>query len=177
MIMVALFPRLGGRAEALQRDKPDHVLQLWQPSGVGLAISTVVLLAYAALNAAILVVVPRVSLTSDNKGHGLPGQYYATVVFSLVALALAYYVAVTGGAAAEHVVRRPSSDGRCGSEPVVVGRVEGIWGLRGFSLLTLAGVRCWIRKDLVYDTDMERVRHYGRRWRAVYILREDLRVS
>lgn len=175
--MAALFPRLGGRAEALQRDKPDHLLQLWQPRGIGLVISTVVLLAYAALNAAILVVVPRVSLTSDDKGQGLHGQYYATVVFSLVALALAYYVSVTGGAATEHVERRPRSDGGGGSEPVVVGQVEGLWGSRGYSLLSLAGVRCRVRKDLVYDTDMERVRHYGRRWRAVYILREDLRVS
>lgn len=29
----------------------------------------------------------------------------------------------------------------------------------------------------MYDADMERVRHFGRRWRAVYILRKDLRVS
>ncbi|KAL2274877.1 hypothetical protein FJTKL_02697 [Diaporthe vaccinii] len=88
------LPRLGGRAEALQRDKPDHLFRLWQPRGAGLVVAAVVLLAYIALNVAVLVVVPQVSLTSDGKGQGLPGRYYAAVVFSLVGLALAYYAFV-----------------------------------------------------------------------------------
>lgn len=172
MIMACVFPRLGGRAEALRRDMPDHLFRLWQPRGAGLAVATLVLLSYIALNVAILVVVPRVSLTSDGKGQGLPGRYYAAVVFSLVALALGYYALVISDAATEYVERRPG-----GGEPAVVEEVPGLWGSRGFSLLNLARVRLRIRKDLVYDADMERVRHFGRRWRAVYILRKDLRVS
>jgi hypothetical protein len=137
-----------------------------------------VLLAYIALNnTAILVVVPRVSLTSDSQGQGLAGKYYATVVFSLVALALAYYVSVISDATTEHVERRSTAGAGSNSELVIIGRAEGLWGSKGYSLLSLARVRCRIRKELVYDTQMERVRHYGRRWRAVYILREDLRVS
>lgn len=178
VIMTAVFPRLGGRAEALQRDKPDHLFRLWQPRGVGLVIAALVLLAYMILNVAILVVVPQVSLTSDGKGQGLPGRYYATVVFSLVALAIAYYAFVIGDATTERIERRP---GRGGGEPAVVEdvveEVEGLWGSTGFSLLSLAHVRCRIRKDLVYDAEMERVRHFGRRWRAFYILRQDLRVG
>lgn len=174
--MATVFPRLGGRAEALQRDKPDHLFRLWQPRGAGLIVATLVILAYIALNVAILVVVPQVSLTSDGKGQGLPGRYYAAVVFSLVALALAYYAFVISDATTEYVERRRGSGGGNG-EPAVVEEVGGLWGSRGFSLLSLARVRCRIRKDLVYDADMERVRHFGRRWRAVYILRRDLRVS
>ncbi|KAK2599262.1 hypothetical protein N8I77_011032 [Diaporthe amygdali] len=170
LIMAAVFPRLGGRAEALQRDKPDHLFRLWQPQGVGLAIAVLVVLAYIGLNVAILVVVPQVSLTSDGKGQGLPGRYYATVVYSLVGLAIAYYVFVTSDATTEYVERRPG-----GGEPRVVEEVDGLWGSTGFSLLSLAGVRCRIRKDLVYDSEMERVRHFGRRWRAFYILRKDFR--
>lgn len=170
--MAVVFPRLGGRAEALQRDKPDHLLRLWQPRGIGLVVASLVLLAYIALNVAILVVVPQVSLTSDGKGQGLPGRYYATVVFSLVGLALAYYAFVVSDATTEYVERRPGGGG-----PAVVEEVGGLWGSRGFSLLSLAHVRCCIRKDLVYDAEMERVRHFGRRWRAFYILRMDLRVS
>lgn len=178
VIMAVVFPRLGGRAEALQRDKPDHLFRLWQPRGAGLVVAAVVLLAYIALNVAILVVVPQVSLTSDGKGQGLPGRYYAAVVFSLVGLALAYYAFVISDATTEHVERRPGGSGGNG-EPAaaVVEKVEGLWGSKGFSLLSLAHVRCRIRKDLVYDADMERVRHFGRRWRAFYILRRDLRVS
>lgn len=176
LIMAVVFPRLGGRAEALQRDKPDHLFRLWQPRGAGLVVAAVVLLAYIALNVAILVVVPQVSLTSDGKGQGLPGRYYAAVVFSLVGLALAYYAFVISDATTEHVERRPGGSGGNG-EPAaaVVEKVEGLWGSKGFSLLSLAHVRCRIRKDLVYDADMERVRHFGRRWRAFYILRRDLR--
>lgn len=170
--MACVFPRLGGRAEALRRDKPDHLFRLWQPRGAGLAVATLILLSYIALNVAILVVVPRVSLTSDGKGQGLPGRYYAAVVFSLVALALAYYALVISDASTEYVERRPG-----GGEPAVVEEVPGVWGSRGFSLLSLARIRLRIRKDLVYDADMERVRHFGRRWRAFYILRKDLRVS
>ncbi|KAL1875838.1 hypothetical protein Daus18300_003029 [Diaporthe australafricana] len=174
LIMALVFPRLGGRADALQRDKPDHLLRLWQPRGIGLVIAVTVVLAYIALNVAILVVVPRVSLTSDGKGQGLPGKYYAAVVYSLVALAIAYYTFVISDAATDYVERRPGSGGG-GGEPRVVEEVEGLWGSTGFSLLSLARVRCRIRKDLVYDADMERVRHFGRRWRAFYILRKDLR--
>lgn len=176
--MAAVFPRLGERAEALQRAKPDHPFRLWQPRGPGLVVAALVLLAYMALNVAILVVVPQVSLTSDGRGQGLPGRYYATVVFGLIALAIAYYAFIIGDATTEHIERRP---GRGGDEPAVVEEVveevEGLWGSTGFSLLSLAHVRCRIRKDLIYDGDMERVRHFGRRWRAFYILREDLRVS
>lgn len=175
--MAAVFPRLGGRAEALQRDKPDHLFRLWQPRGAGLVVAALVLLAYIALNVAILVVVPQVSLTSDGKGQGLPGRYYATVVFSLVGLALAYYVFVISDATTEYIERRSGGGGGGGGEPVIVEEVEGLWGSKGFSLLSLAHVRCRIRKDLVYDSEMERVRHFGRRWRAFYILRRDLRVS
>ncbi|KAK7710171.1 hypothetical protein SLS63_013034 [Diaporthe eres] len=177
LIMAAVFPRLGGRAEALKRDKPDHLFRLWQPRGAGFVVAAVVLLAYIALNVAILVVVPRVSLTSDGKGQGLPGRYYATVVFSLVGLALAYYALVISDATTEYVERRPGGGGGNGEPVVVVEEVEGLWGSKGFSLLSLAHVRCRIRKDLVYDAEMERVRHFGRRWRAFYILRRDLRVS
>lgn len=94
--MAAVFPRLGGRAEALKRDKPDHFFRLWQPRGIGLAIAVLVVLAYIALNVAILVVVPlpQVSLTSDGKGQGLAGKYYAAVIYSLIALAIAYYTFV-----------------------------------------------------------------------------------
>lgn len=185
--MAIIFPRLGARAEALQRDKPDHLMRLWRTSGVGLAVSTVVMLAYMALNVAILVEVPRVSLTSDGRGQGLPGRHYATVVFSLVALAIAYYAFVISDATTEYVERRPVAGGANGAvvggagggngEPTVVETAEGLWGSTGSSLLSLAHVRCRIRKDLIYDGDMERVRHFGRRWRAFYILREDLRVS
>ncbi|KAK7705934.1 hypothetical protein SLS64_007886 [Diaporthe eres] len=159
------------------RDKPDHLFRLWQPRGAGFVVAAVVLLAYIALNVAILVVVPRVSLTSDGKGQGLPGRYYATVVFSLVGLALAYYALVISDATTEYVERRPGGGGGNGEPVVVVEEVEGLWGSKGFSLLSLAHVRCRIRKDLVYDAEMERVRHFGRRWRAFYILRRDLRVS
>lgn len=92
--MACVFPRLGGCADALRRDKPDHLFRLWQPRGAGLAVAALVLLSYIALNVAILVVVPRVSLTSHGKGQGLPGRYCAAVVISLVALALAYYALV-----------------------------------------------------------------------------------
>lgn len=178
--MAMVFPRLGGRADALQRDKPDHLLRLWRPRGVGLAVSAVVLLTYIALNVAILVVVPQVSLTSSGNGQGLHGRYYATVVYSLVALALAYYAFVVSDATTEYIERQPSRGGAAaggGAEPAVVEEVEGLWGSTGFSLLSFAKVRCRIRKDLVYDDKMERVRHFGRRWRAFYILRRDLRVS
>lgn len=130
---------------------------------------------YGLLNLGLLVI--NAGPTTSSTGSPInpfPGWGFPTIVASIVAFGLVYYVLVFG-AATRHFPSGPPYEVRDLEQPRPEARNPSAeTALLGQSsrldILRFAHVRCEIWKDYTYDTRLRRVYRFGRRWRMRWIL-------
>lgn len=128
-------------------------------------------LVYVALNLAILIInaIPPYE-GSDGSKIAFKGFGFPTISLSILLFGIGYYILVFG--TATRIYHQPDNS----EAPPVVER-----GLLAnsspWNLLRFANVTYEIRKDRYFDTELDRVRRFGRRWRVVYYLPGDDAVS
>ncbi|KAF7556406.1 hypothetical protein G7Z17_g1479 [Cylindrodendrum hubeiense] len=139
-------------------------------SSVGQWAMAALVVVYVALNLAILIInaIPPYE-GSDGSKIAFKGFGFPTVALSILLFGITYYILVFG--TARRVYPQSGPPGSPEVPPVIEEGLlaEGSW----LNLLRFANVRCEIRKDRYFDTERDRVRRFGRRWRIVYSLPGD----
>lgn len=180
MIIGAAYLNLSSREEALTRPtrqparRPTPNKSRRPPfrfskmtSSVGHWGMRLFVLAYVALNLAILVInaIPPYE-GSDGTKIAFKGFGFPTISLSILLFGIAYYILVFG--TATRIYHQPDDP----EAPPVVER--GLLARSSpWNLLRFANVTYEIRKDRYFDTELDRVRRFGRRWRIIYYLPGD----
>jgi len=129
---------------------------------------------YGLLNLGLLVI--NAGHTTSSTGSSInpfPGWGFPTIVASIVAFGLVYYVLVFG-AATRYFPSGPPYEVRDLEQPRPEARNPSAeTALLGQSsrldILRFVHVRCEIWKDYTYDTRLRRVYRFGRRWRMRWV--------
>ncbi|KAK4167859.1 high-affinity methionine permease [Cladorrhinum sp. PSN259] len=124
---------------------------------------------YVLMNLAILVINalgPYVG--SDGGPVSFKGFGFPIVVGAILLFSTAYYLFLFGNA--RRIYPQPLPPGSENLQPLPPIIENGIYSHKKWSLLNLAGVECEIVKDRYYNTRLERVHRFGRRWRIMYYL-------
>lgn len=179
--MSASFLRLPSRERALRRIPPRGVWRPSQMTGIPRYILGFALFIYSLVNLLLLVVnvIPPYRAT-DGKSSSFKGFGFPAILFSLLFFGVSYYLLVFGAAARVFPAGRTAN---------AAGEDDDDEGLRGMqlrkresgmfkqSVLGWADVKVEVRKDYEFNTGLERVHRFGRRWRMRWILDPRYRVG
>ncbi|KAK1994442.1 hypothetical protein LX36DRAFT_584345 [Colletotrichum falcatum] len=192
LVLGAAFMSLESREKALGVEIAiKNVTRFSRKTGVWKIVVRLFVSVYMGLNLLILVFgawteAPAVAASNimAPAGYSYPNWIYAAVLGALIAVGVVYYTLVFGAAARSYgpdVSYGADQPDGVHSQP---GRIEESGLFRkdsAVNILQIARVRVVIFKDRAYLRTHERFKHervqrFGRRWRAQYALRKDLRV-